>query len=189
MAYVKADLVDKILNTPTRLSDDQKEAVLSKSRYTRVIAGAGAGKTETLTRRIVYLLAVERVKPSEIVAFTFTEKAAQSMKSRIYQRVGEICGEAATANLGEMYVGTIHAYAKRVLEDHFRFGNYGVLDDNQEVAFLMRHGWNLGVHKLGNHYADCCRAFLRTVNMVWDEMLDEKLLEKRAPDFFRKLKR
>lgn len=135
------------------------------------------------------MLAVERVKPSEIVAFTFTEKAAQSMKSRIYQRVGEICGEAATANLGEMYVGTIHAYAKRVLEDHFRFGNYGVLDDNQEVAFLMRHGWNLGVHKLGNHYADCCRDFLRTVNMVWDEMLDEKLLEKRAPDFFRKLKR
>lgn len=188
MATVESALIEKILNTPTRLSDDQKEAVLSKSRYNRVIAGAGAGKTETLTRRIVYLLAVEGVKPSEIVAFTFTEKAAQSMKSRVYQRVGEICGEAATANLGEMYVGTIHAYAKRVLEDHFRFGNYDVLDDNQEIAFLMRHGWNKGIHKLGGSYAECCRTFLRTVNMAWDEMLDEKALERRASEFFRKLK-
>jgi DNA helicase-2/ATP-dependent DNA helicase PcrA len=188
LVAVESDLVEKILSTPTRLSKDQEEAVLSRSRYSRVIAGAGAGKTETLTRRIVYLLAVEGVKPSEIVAFTFTAKAAQSMKSRIYQRVSEICGEAATANLGEMYVGTIHAYAKRVLEDHFRFGNYDVLDDNQEIAFLMRHGWNKGIHKLGGSYAECCRVFLRTVNMVWDELLDERLLERRAADFFGKLK-
>ena len=105
----KKALVEKILSTPKRLSDDQRKAVLSESRYSRIIAGAGAGKTETLTRRIVYLLAVKEVPPSEIVAFTFTEKAAQSMKSRVYQRVGEICGEKATANLGEMYIGTIHA--------------------------------------------------------------------------------
>jgi DNA helicase-2/ATP-dependent DNA helicase PcrA len=185
----KADLIEKILNTPSRLSEDQKKAVLSEFRYNRVIAGAGAGKTETLTRRIVYLLAVEDVKPAEIVAFTFTEKAAQSMKSRVYRRVGEICGEAATANLGEMYIGTIHAYAKRVLEDHFRFGNYNILDDNQEIAFLMRHGWSMGIHKFGGSYAECCRTFLRTVNMAWDEMLDEKALQKRAPEFFSKLKR
>ena len=68
------------------------------------------------------------------------------MKSRVYQRVGEVCGEKATANLGEMYIGTIHAYAKRVLEDYFRFGNYNVLDDNQEIAFLLRHGWDMGLY-------------------------------------------
>jgi DNA helicase-2/ATP-dependent DNA helicase PcrA len=128
------------------------------------------------------------VKPESIVAFTFTEKAAQSMKSRIYQRVGQICGEKATANLGEMYVGTIHAYAKRVLEDHFMFGNYNVLDDNREIAFLLRHGWEMGLHVPGNSYSNCCRDFLRTVNMAWDELLDEKTLNKRAPEFFRKLK-
>jgi len=181
-------LVKRILDGPPKLSADQKKAVLSKSRYNRIIAGAGAGKTETLTRRIVYLLSVEEVKPESIVAFTFTEKAAQSMKSRIYQRVGQICGQEATANLGEMYVGTIHAYAKRVLEDCFRYGNYTVLDDNQEVAFLMRHGWSLGVNNYGGSYAECCRTFLRTVNMVWDELLDEKQLEKRAPDFYRRMK-
>jgi len=74
LATDKSALIEKILSTPTRLSKDQEEAVLSKSRYHRVIAGAGAGKTETLTRRIVYLLAVEGVKASEIVAFTFTDK-------------------------------------------------------------------------------------------------------------------
>ena len=150
---------------------------MSESRYNRIIAGAGAGKTETLTRRIVYLLAVKEVPPASIVAFTFTEKAAQSMKSRVYQRVGEICGEKATANLGEMYIGTIHAYAKRVLEDHFRFGNYNVLDDNQEIAFLLRHGWSMGLYIPGSSYSNCCRDFLRTVNMAWDELLDEKELE------------
>lgn len=184
----KKALVEKILATPKRLSEDQRKAVLSESRYSRIIAGAGAGKTETLTRRIVYLLAVKEVPAASIVAFTFTEKAAQSMKSRVYQRVGEICGEKATANLGEMYIGTIHAYAKRVLEDYFRFGNYNVLDDNQEIAFLLRHGWGMGLHVPGSSYSNCCRDFLRTVNMAWDELLDEKTLKKRAPDFFRKLK-
>lgn len=185
----KTTLVEKILNTPSQLSEDQKKAVLSESRYNRVIAGAGAGKTETLTRRIAYLLTVEEVKPESIVAFTFTEKAAQSMKSRVYRRVGEICGDAATAKLGEMYIGTIHAYAKRILEDHFRFGNFTVLDANQEVAFLMRHGWGLGVMDYHKSYAEGCKIFLRTVNMVWDELLDEKLLQKRAPKFFERMKR
>lgn len=184
-----SSIVDRILDGPPKLSDDQRKAVLSRSRYNRIIAGAGAGKTETLTRRIAYLLLVEKVKPNSIVAFTFTEKAAQSMKSRIYQRIGEIAGEKATANLGEMYVGTIHAYAKRILEDHFKFGNHTVLDDNEEIAFLMRHGWELGFAKLGGSYSDRCRNFLRSVNMVWDEMLDEKELEKRAPDFYKRLKR
>lgn len=183
-----SSLIRKILVGPPKLSADQMKAALSKSRYNRIIAGAGAGKTETLTRRIVYLLSVKVVKPESIVAFTFTEKAAQSMKSRIYQRVGQICGQAATAHLGEMYVGTIHAYAKRILEDYFGYGNYTVLDDNQEVAFLLRHGWSLGVNNYGGSYAECCRTFLKTVNMVWDELLDEKQLEKSVPDFYRRMK-
>jgi len=83
-------LVEEILSKPAKLSPDQKEAVLSRSRYNRVIAGAGAVKTETLTMRIVYLILADGVEPSSIVAFTFTERAAQAMKSRIYQRVGEL---------------------------------------------------------------------------------------------------
>ncbi|MEM3795175.1 MAG: ATP-dependent DNA helicase, partial [Thermoprotei archaeon] len=163
-----------------------EKAVLSNSRYNRIIAGAGAGKTETLTRRIVYLLLAEGVEPSSIVAFTFTERAAQAMKSRIYQRVGEL-GPDKLGKLGEMYVGTIHAYAKRVLDDYFKFGNHMVLDENQEIAFLMRHGWDIGINNFERNYSEACRVFLRTVNMVWDEMLDRKKLEAKAPDFSEKL--
>jgi DNA helicase-2/ATP-dependent DNA helicase PcrA len=182
-------LCNDILEKPTPLSEDQRNAVLSTSRYTKIVAGAGAGKTETLTRRIAYLLLIEKASPSSIIAFTFTEKAAQSMKSRIYQRIMEISGSGATNNLGEMYIGTIHAYAKRILEDYFKFGNHGVLDDNQEIAFLMRHGWSLKIQDYGAHYAISCRNFLRTVNMVWGEMLDEKDLEGRALEFHTKLKK
>jgi DNA helicase-2/ATP-dependent DNA helicase PcrA len=179
-------LIDEILNKPYKLAKDQEKAVLSKSRYNRIIAGAGAGKTETLTRRIVYLILADGVEPSSIVAFTFTERAAQAMKSRIYQRVGEL-DPGKLGKLGEMYVGTIHAYAKRVLDDYFKFGNYTVLDENQEIAFLMRHGWDIGINEFGKNYSECCRVFLRTVNMVWDEMLDRKKLEAKAPDFCEKL--
>ena len=179
-------LVEEILSKPAKLSPDQMNAVLSRSRHNRIIAGAGAGKTETLTRRIVYLILAEGVEPSCIVAFTFTERAAQSMKSRIYQRVGEL-DPGKLGKLGEMYVGTIHAYAKRVLDDYFKFGNYSVLDENQEIAFLMRHGWDIGINEYSRNYTEACRVFLRTVNMVWDEMLNRKKLEVRAPDFCEKL--
>jgi DNA helicase-2/ATP-dependent DNA helicase PcrA len=57
-----SSIVDRILDGPPKLSDDQRKAVLSRSRYNRIIAGAGEGKTETLTRRIAYLLLVEKVK-------------------------------------------------------------------------------------------------------------------------------
>ena len=185
----KSAIVHEILHKPTRLSRDQELAVLSKVRFLKVIAGAGAGKTETLTRRIAYLLLVEEAHPSEIVAFTFTEKAAQSMKDRIYQRVEAIAGPAAIANLGEMYIGTIHGYAMRLLEDHFGYGNHSVLDENQEVAFLMRHGWSLVTDDFGDNYIQRCKNFLRTVNMIWDEMLETSLLERRAKEFYKGMMR
>lgn len=179
----KKDTLNQILVTPNELSPEQKAAVIAKERQVKIIAGAGAGKTETLTRRIVYLLLIENVKPSEIVAFTFTEKAAQNLKERIYQRVDLISGHDAAVRLGEMFIGTIHSYAKRILDDHFNTGKNGVLDENQEIAFLMRHGWGLGLDNFGKNYIDGCHNFRRTVNMVWDEMLDMEEVKRRAAQF------
>ena len=181
-------LLESILTRPTVLSDEQKAAVTAEERYVKIIAGAGAGKTETLTRRIVYLLLVKDVRPSEVVAFTFTEKAAQGLKSRIYQRVEQLAGTEVSSRLGEMFIGTIHGYAKRLLDDHFGTGKYGVLDENQEIAFLMRHGWSLKLAEYGRNYVDGCQNFLRTISMVWDEMLDTSFLEKKAKAFSKRMR-
>ncbi len=182
----KQNILNEIIEKPKPLSEEQKKAVLSEKRYIRIIAGAGTGKTETLTRRIVYLLLYHNVEPKEIVAFTFTEKAAQSMKSRIYQRVKELKGEETCAKLGEMYVGTIHGFCLQILEDYFGYGDYDVLDENQEMAFILRFGWELEL-EVGGRYAENCKNFIKSVNVVYDELIERKKLQEKAPEFYNKL--
>lgn len=183
----KAQLFEKILSEPKPLSDTQRRAVICDKPYIRVIAGAGAGKTETLTRKIVKLLLVDDVPPSAIVAFTFTEKAAQSMKSRVYKRVKDLGANDICAHLGEMYLGTIHGYSMRLLEDYAGYGNYGVLDENQEMAYLLRVGWGLHFQS-SRSYPATCENFSKNLNVVYGEMLDDATLERRAPAFFRSFK-
>ena len=88
-----------------------------KGTHIQIIACAGSGKTETLARRVAHLLA-ERVEPESIVAFTFTEKAAAELKKRILDRSKQKCGQAVLGRIGRMYVGTIHAYALRLLQTY-----------------------------------------------------------------------
>ncbi len=172
------------------LSEAQEKAVMSESKHIRVLAGAGAGKTETLTRRILYLLLYKNVPPEEIVAFTFTEKAAQSMKSRIYMQITQIMGEEYAAKIGKMYVGTIHSYALRLLQDHFGYGNYDVLDDKQEMAFVMRRGYEIGVNSLdGRNYPDKCKKFVDAVNVVYDELIPRDKLREKNPEFYKVLEK
>jgi DNA helicase-2/ATP-dependent DNA helicase PcrA len=166
----KEELLSDILEKPKPLSKEQRDALLSSSRHVRIVAGAGTGKTETLTRKIACLVLYGETDPTKIVAFTFTEKAAQSMKSRIYERVRQLRGEEACARLGEMFMGTIHGFCLRILEDHFDYGDHNVLNENQEMAFIMREGWGLGLGKNGN-YAQNCRDFIRSVNVVYDELI------------------
>jgi len=184
----QSGLVERILQTPKPLSEEQRRAVLSKAKYLRIVAGAGTGKTETLTRRIVYLIMHEKVEPKSIVAFTFTEKAAQGMKSRIYDRVKELGGDEACAKLGDMYVGTIHGFCLRVLEDVFHYGDHETLDENKEMAFLLRFGWALGLGKSGR-YSDNCELFLKSVNVVYDELLPRGKLKEANPVFFKQLEK
>ena len=178
------DLLETILNEPRPLSPPQRDAVLCEDRHVRVIAGAGAGKTETLTRRIVKLLLVDGVEPRHIIAFTFTEKAAQSMKSRIYERLRLLGGDEIGARLGEMYVGTIHAFCFRFLHDHCNYGAYDALDENQEMAFLLRFGWGMNLLG-GKNYAERCELFLQSLNVAYAEMIPDDVLDRRAHVFSR----
>lgn len=121
----------------------------------------------------------KKTPPSSIVAFTFTEKAAQSMKSRVYSRVRLLGGDEICSRLGEMYVGTIHAYCARLLEDFFGYGGYSILDENQEMAYLHRFGWSLEILPDKSH-SQRCQIFRRNLNLAYADMLSQDLLKKRA---------
>jgi DNA helicase-2/ATP-dependent DNA helicase PcrA len=177
------------------LSSEKIKVVESEKRFLRIVAGAGTGKTTTMAMRIVYLLS-NGAKPEDIVAFTFTERAAQNMKSRIYEKVKKVKPELCN-HLGKMFIGTIHAFCFQTLQDEFGFGNYEVLDENQEMAFLLRHGWELGLSpnsKLGltKNYTENCSIFLRSVGVVFDELIlidNPKELREKSPDFFKEFEK
>ncbi|NMC18729.1 MAG: ATP-dependent helicase [Chloroflexi bacterium] len=177
---------EKILNHPKPLSPNQRRAVLSDKQHIRIIAGAGAGKTETLTRRIVYHLIYEEIDPAAIVAFTFTDKAAEGMKSRIYDRLKDLGRDDLRARIGDLYVGTIHGYCFRLLTDYFNYGNHDVFDENQERAFLSIVGKDLGLANAGNYIRNC-KNFLETVKVVEGELISDEVLQENSPDFLEKL--
>src|SRR5699024_4042283 len=89
------------------LNPQQRAAVLHEGGPLLVVAGAGSGKTRVLTQRIAYLLAERGAQPGEILAITFTNKAANEMK----QRVAEAVGRRAEA----MWVSTFHSACVRIL--------------------------------------------------------------------------
>ncbi len=84
--------------------------------------------------------------PMPFVAFTFTERAALELKDRILKRVKERKGAAFLDRLGPMYVGTIHGYCFRLLQDYVpKYGNYDVLDEHRHAGILAREFFALGL--------------------------------------------
>jgi len=182
-------MLEKILES---LTDEQKSIVTSNSEYIKVTAGPGTGKTETLTRRILFLL-LNNVEPSSIVAFTFTEKAAQSLKSRIYQRIYELDPNSLLLNkLSDLFAGTIHSFCLKLLRDHFNYDNYSVLDENQEFAFVSRFFKELKLEELVKKKLTGYRIydfniityFINSVNIVYDNLIDINLLKLKDPIFY-----
>lgn len=98
------------------LTDEQRNAVMSVLADFFIIAGAGSGKTEVMARRIA-LWVRDGVPKESIVAFTFTEKAAEEMKFRIRKHVQAVTPQGEDATLGGMYVGTIHGFCLKLLRE------------------------------------------------------------------------
>lgn len=112
-----------------------------------MIACAGSGKTEVVARRVVHLLTpgrADRLYPRNIIAFTFTEKAAAELKERIATRTRQVLGEIP--GMAEMFVGTIHAFCLELLKaesaEHMKFE---VLNEVQQGLFIDRHSSKTGL--------------------------------------------
>lgn len=180
---------ETILNKPFKLSDEQTEIILAKDKYIKVEAAAGTGKTETIARKIISLLLDRKIKAKNIVAFTFTEKAANEMKARIYEIANSIGDDLLINNLNDMYIGTIHAYCKRILEDKFSYDNYTLFDENKEIAFLLKIGFDLNLQEYDKNYTRSIIAFHRTVDMIYNELIDYNKLKLKSPKFYKVLKK
>ena len=100
------------------LTDTQKKAVQTAKGNVCVSAGAGTGKTRVLVERFLYLVEQKLARSHEILAITFTEKAAQEMKKRITNRFREQGLEGERRELESAYIGTIHSFCARILREH-----------------------------------------------------------------------
>src|SRR6266498_2381423 len=130
-----------------KLTTSQLEAMRHAGGNLQLIACAGSGKTEVVARRVVELLrgsAGERVIPANIVAFTYTDKAAAELKDRIVTRCRDALGDVP--GLAEMYVGTIHGYCLQLLQTHlFEFLKYSVLTEIQTRLLVSRNSVKSGL--------------------------------------------
>jgi DNA helicase II / ATP-dependent DNA helicase PcrA len=126
-----ADRAERLL---ANLNEPQQEAVRHGEGPLLVLAGAGSGKTRVLTHRIAYLLATEQARPGEILAITFTNKAAAEMR----ERVEELVGRSARA----MWVTTFHSSCARMLRaDAERLGysrGFTIYDESDSLRMLKR---------------------------------------------------
>jgi DNA helicase-2/ATP-dependent DNA helicase PcrA len=160
------------------LSLEQEKVVSHRGGHLQVIACAGAGKTEAISRRVSTLIE-EGVEPAQIIAFTFTERAAASLKTRITRRIAQAKGPAFLDRLGPMFVGTIHAYCLHMLQDHVpEFGNFDILDENRLAGLLSREYRRLELKKLGDQHWRPISDFLRNADVIENELIDHKRMAK-----------
>lgn len=117
------------------LNDPQRQAVLTTDGPVLMLAGAGTGKTAALTARLAHLIATRRAWPSEILAVTFTNKAAREMK----ERVGRIIGDAVE---GMPWLGTFHSICAKMLRKHAELvglqSNFTILDTDDQLRLLKQ---------------------------------------------------
>ncbi len=167
------------MSAPT-LAGEALEAVLHRGSHVQIIAAAGSGKTEVVAQRVASLLE-DGVPSRSIVAFTFTERASAELRERIAERVEERLGRAALDQMGALFVGTIHAYCFRLLQQYVpRYETFDVLDENQLNAFIAREATHLGVKALDpagrNRLFASIEALLKGLDVIENELLDPDVL-------------
>ena len=173
----KEDLMQDILKG---LNDKQYEAVVNTEGPCLVIAGAGSGKTKVLTHKIAYLIGEKGVHPWDILAITFTNKAANEMKERIEGLVGEAAKD--------IWMGTFHSICVRILRrfiDRIGFNSSFIIFDTSDQKTLVK-GCLKDLAIDDKMFTD--RAVLSEISNAKNEMLEPEQYQARANGDFRKEK-
>lgn len=166
------------------MTPEQERAIAFGDGNLHLVACAGSGKTETITRRIARLVA-DGVPPASIVAFTFTDRAAGEMAARVRVHLRDLV--PGQADLAGLYVGTIHAYCyQRLKEAVPKYRSFDLLDEDTRPLFCHRHYGDLGLDRLLDFYVGRRRGpsryevihdFCRNADVVRDERIDSARLE------------
>lgn len=162
------------------LNDKQYEAVVNTEGPCLVIAGAGSGKTKVLTHKIAYLIGEKGVHPWDILAITFTNKAANEMKERIEGLVGEAAKD--------IWMGTFHSICVRLLRrfiDRIGFDSSFIIFDTSDQKTLVK-GCLKDLAIDDKMFTD--RAVLSEISNAKNEMLEPEQYQARANGDFRKEK-
>ncbi len=116
------------------LNKEQQKAVIACSGPLLVLAGAGSGKTKVLTTKIAYLIDSLGVKPYNILAITFTNKAAKEMSDRLYSMIGEVSRSAQ--------VSTFHSFGLKILRENYQslgyFNNFIIMDSEDTLSIIKK---------------------------------------------------
>ena len=163
----------------TSLNDRQKEAVLYNDGPLLIIAGAGAGKTKTLTTKIAYLIEEENVNPHNILAITFTNKAAKEMKDRLYMLVGDLAKK--------LQVSTFHSFGLKLLRENYDVlgydKNFVIMDSDDSLTVVKKIIKDMGYDpKIYNP-----RAIRNKISSCKNEMTSPEAYEKYAVSDYEKV--
>jgi len=183
-------MVEKLLRDKNKdevilegLNDQQRQAVTSGEGPLLIIAGAGTGKTTVITKRVAYLLASGRAKPQEILALTFTDKAAAEMEERVDILVPYGCTQ--------MQISTFHAFGDKVLREcALELGldpEFEVLTEPEQIIFIREHLFDFPLEyylPLGDP-----TRFIEALVTVFSRARDEDISPKEYLDYVESLKK
>ena len=161
------------------LNDKQKEAVLYNDGPLLIIAGAGAGKTKTLTTKIAYLIEECGVSPYSILAITFTNKAAKEMKDRLFTSIGN--------DVKKLTVSTFHSFGLKLLRENYeRLGydkNFVIMDSDDSLTVVKKIIKDMGYDpKIYNP-----KAIRNKISSCKNEMISPAMYERFAVSDYEKV--
>lgn len=132
--YDKIDKESDRMNLVDSLNDRQKEAVVNTDGPMLILAGAGSGKTKVLTTKVAYLIEEKNINPNNILAITFTNKAAKEMKERIFKLEGN--------SAFYIQISTFHSFGLKILKENCELlgyeKNFTILDSDDSLSIIKK---------------------------------------------------